>query len=93
MTTQKVQVDVTKEGYELMQGVAKFVGALALALKDGWQMGSDLPVVVAATLGDLVPALQGVEKLPAEAVGETGPFAMGMLVGVADIVKAVRGGK
>jgi hypothetical protein len=89
--SQKVQVDVSKEAYELGQGVAKFVGALAKALKDGWQVGSDLPVVVAATLGDLVPALQGVEKLPAEAMAETGPFATALFLGVADCVKAVRG--
>ena len=61
-----VTVQVSKESYELGQGVVKFLAALKQALKDGWQPGADLPVLLNAAILDLVPGFQGVEKLGLE---------------------------
>lgn len=61
-----VTVQVSKESYELGQGVVKFLAALKQALKDGWQPGSDLPILLNAAILDLVPGFQGVEKLGLE---------------------------
>lgn len=63
---QDVTVQVSKESYELGQGVVKFLAALKQALKDGWQPGADLPVLLNAAILDLVPGFQGVEKLGLE---------------------------
>jgi len=62
-----VQVEVSKEAYELGQGVAKFVTATKAALADGWQAGQDLPAVMSSAISDLIPALEGVQQIPDEA--------------------------
>lgn len=61
-----IQVQVSKELYEAGQGVAAFVKAMKGALADGWQAGHDLPIAMAAALEDLVPALNGINQVPAE---------------------------
>lgn len=59
-------VQVTKEADELAEGLVATVQHVKKALSDGWQPGQDLPVVLQAVLADLIPAIQGVEKLGAE---------------------------
>lgn len=61
-----VQTKASKEAYELGQGVFKFLSDVQKALADGWQPGQDVPLILSAALADLVPAMQGVEKLGAE---------------------------
>lgn len=62
-----ISVEVSKEAYELGEGLAKFVVVTKKALADGWQPGSDLPEIMSSAIADLIPALSGVEKIPAEA--------------------------
>lgn len=71
----KVELEVAKETYELGVGVRKFVGVLRQALKDGFQPGQDLPVVLVSAVADLVPSVQGVEKVGGEVVGDVEAFA------------------
>lgn len=59
-------VKVSKEADELADGIARCIVSIRKALADGWQPGSDLPVVLSSVMADLVPAVQGVEKLGAE---------------------------
>lgn len=66
----KVNVEVTKEAYELAQGINKFVGAVRASLADGWQTGQDVPAIVTAAIGSLVPSIQGIEKIKDEAKKE-----------------------
>ena len=87
----KVEVDVSKESYELMAGVAGFVGVVMQCLKDGWQPGQDLPAMLAGAMANLIPAVAGVEKLPAEAMEETPEFVAAILLGGVSVYKAVRG--
>jgi len=61
-----VNLKVSKEAYELGMGIAKTITAIQSALKDGWQPGQDLPVLMQALMADLVPAIQGIEKLADE---------------------------
>ena len=61
-----VTVQVSKESYELGQGVVKFLAALKQALKDGWQPGADLPVLLNAAILDLVTGFKSKEKLGLE---------------------------
>ncbi len=63
---QEVKVQVSKEAYELGQGVVQFLRDVKQALADGWQPGKDLPVLLQATFADIVPAVQGVDALGAE---------------------------
>ncbi len=75
MSTISVPVVVSKEMYELGAGLAAFLGDVKAALADGWQLGADLPVFVSAAIGKLVPAIQGVEKIPAEILENKVAFA------------------
>lgn len=62
----EVTQKVTKEAYELGEGCKKTVLAIYKALKDGWQPGQDMPIVFQTIMADLVPAVQGIEKLTEE---------------------------
>lgn len=62
----KVELELPKEVSELAAGLATFAVHAIKAVKDGFQPGQDLPVLLAAAIADLVPALNGVERLPAE---------------------------
>lgn len=66
VSTLKIEVSCSKETYELGKGVAEFIGAIKVALADGWQLGNDMPVIVSAALATLVPAVDGVTKVKEE---------------------------
>lgn len=65
-----VKVKMPKEAYELEQGIVKFVAACKAALDDGFQPGQDLPVLLTAAIASLMPAIDGVHKLPEEVLGD-----------------------
>lgn len=62
-----VSVEVEKEAHELAEAVADIVVSAKEAVKDGFQAGQDLTVVVGGNLTKLMTAVAGVEQLPAEA--------------------------
>lgn len=82
-------VDVTlkcaKETYELGKGLEGVVIAIKNALKDGWQPGTDLPMIAVQSLNALAPAVQGVEKLPEEAKADVLTFQHGIYCGLAEV--------
>lgn len=81
----------TKEAYELGSGLRNFVNKMREALKDGWQLDKDLPVALAAAMSDLIPAIQGVEKLPEEARQKTYEFVNGLYVPISLLGKDILG--
>lgn len=62
----KRELDCAKETVEFGEGLAKLVNATREALSDGWQTGEDLPAIITSAVSDLVPALQGMEKISDE---------------------------
>lgn len=82
----KVEAEVSKEAYELGQGLAKFVGAFKQALEDGWQTGQDLPVILSSAMADLVPGFQGADKISLEMKEDVTKFSRGVGLCVIDIV-------
>lgn len=89
METVTKTVQVSKETSELLEGLTKFAITVKGALKDGWQVGQDLPVVLASALGDLAPALQGMEAIPLE-VKQSKEFAAAVALGVNELVHALK---
>lgn len=63
METIKVDIECSKELYELGKGLAVFVGAVKLALANGFQIGEDLPAIVTAAIANVIPAVDGVTKI------------------------------
>ena len=61
-----VNLQLSKESYELSKGVADLINAIKTAVEDGWQPGKDIPVIMTEVIARLVPALAGVEKIVEE---------------------------
>lgn len=80
-----VSVEVSKEAYELGQGVAKFLASVKSSLADGWQPGMDLPAIMASAIAELVPAMAGVDQLGSEAKEDAKAFSMAWLLAAEDI--------
>ncbi len=79
----KVEVEVSKEAYELGQGVVAVLKAAKLAAADGWQLGQDLPVIAMAAFGQ-VAALQGVDQIGVEIKEDPAAFAKAISLSIAD---------
>lgn len=87
MQTVSVPVTVSKEAYELGQGVVKFVAALKGALSNGFQPGQDIPIVVAAAITELIPAMDGVQLMADELKTDQVAFASAFVLSAKDLVK------
>lgn len=87
----KLEVEVAKEAYELGEGLSAMVLAVKDALKDGFQAGQDLPVVISAAVTKLVPAVEGLDKLDDEmkedAKAFLDAFYLSLGKGVAELLK------
>ena len=74
------QVTIPDETAELVQGLVSFIASIKESLKDGWQPGIDIPVIMMKALSDLPSAIGGLDKLPDEAKED--PAAMIAAVGI-----------
>ena len=88
MSSVQVTVSVPKELHELSEGLVALVAVLKTKLADGWQI-SDAPALFAAVTA-FMPALKGVEAIPAEAVADPEGTAVQGALMLAGIVKAIR---
>lgn len=79
------QVKVAKEMYEVFQAVGMIVDAAKAALKDGWQPGTDIPMVLMAAMPALGTAIQGMDKIPVEMKEDLSSFLMAGAVGGSEI--------
>ena len=88
-----VSVDVAKEPKEAFALVAKFIYEWRKATKDGFQPGSDLPVVLLACVNDFGVGLVGVDKIFSEysqdPLASNYAFALGLAELVDSFVKPV----
>lgn len=76
----KREVELPKEICELAEGLGSLVGAVRLALADGWQMEKDLPVLLMESVQKLGPALDGLDKVIGEAKEDPAGAAEALLV-------------
>jgi hypothetical protein len=89
MAILNVTVDVSKETYELGLGIANLIKQLKVALADGWQMGDDLPVALAAAVA-FVPSLDGFDQIDDEMAQNPVEFANALALGLGEIYSSVR---
>lgn len=80
---------VQPKSYAVLCGFAAFAGQIHKALADGWQPGTDLPVILTSAIQDLAPVLKDVVSVREE-VGQPG-FAEGVALGGAKIIEAAFG--
>jgi len=84
-----VEIEVSKEAYELGSGAARFIKAVKDALADGWETGQDLPLVVSALFAEMA-AIEGVDQLDDEYKEDPAAFAKAVMLGLSDIYGAVK---
>lgn len=89
MESKKVEVEVCKEIHEIAEALAKIAVATKAALKDGFQAGQDLPVIVTEAFVQLPKAIEGLDKLDDEAKAQPGKFAMGLVLPLAAAVEEI----
>lgn len=85
----KVEVEVSKESYELGQGLVALLKAVMVAKRDGWQIGVDAPAIVMAAVGQMA-AIEGVEKIQDEMKADPAAFAKALGLALADAYGVVQ---
>lgn len=89
MSTVTVQVEVSKETYELGQGILAMIKAVIEANKDGWQMGADIPALAVAAFGQMT-AVEGIDQIPTEIEENPAAFGKALALTIADGYAALK---
>lgn len=84
MEKMKVEVEVSKEAFELGQSLVGIVKAAKQALADGFQPGADLPVILISAVAELPKGIEGVQKLGEESK-EVDAFVAAFMVAAKDL--------
>ena len=92
MTEQNVEVvektvSVTKEASELSDSVVNLVISTKKALDDGFQAGTDIPLIITENLNSMMSGLQGMDKLGAEASQKKAEFIRAWMLGGLEIAE------
>lgn len=87
MSDVSVSVSLPKETYELGAGLAKFVSSCRQAAQDGWQTHQDLPVLISSAIRDLIPALEGYDKVKGEAMKDPVGVAKAAIITLGEVLK------
>jgi len=85
----KLEVEVSKEAHELGLALAKLTVAVKEALKDGFQVGQDVPAIVMTAFAELPKAIEGLDKLDDEAKASPKAFALALALPIGDAVDAI----
>jgi len=83
----EVKLSVTKEAHELSFAVVEVIKGVKLALSDGFQPGQDVPAIILGSLNHLMKGIEGVDKLPKEALEDLPEFIAAWMVGGAEIAQ------
>lgn len=87
----EVPVKVSKESYELGMALAKLVMDIRMSLKDGFQVGTDLPVIIASFMSKEVAAgVQGLDKIAEELKENKAAFAMALGLAAEKIIEDMK---
>ena len=82
----KGEGEVSKEAHELVEALVHVLETAVVALKDGFQPGTDLTLIFGGSLASLMTGINGVEQLPAEMKEDSAAFLKAWVLGGADLV-------
>lgn len=85
MAKVSVQAEVSKEAYEAGKALGTLVVKTKEALADGFQIGTDLPAVLTASLADFMTGVDGIDKIGSEAEEDMAAFMRAWMLAGADI--------
>lgn len=80
------EVQCTKELLEVGEAFAATFKAARDALSDGWQPGEDIPHIAAAAMSNMLVALDGASKIPAEFRTAKKASVNAIMVPVGDVI-------
>lgn len=83
-----VEIKVQASGHDLTQHLADVVKAYKQALADGWQPGTDIPVVILSVIGKAPAIMATLPQLGPDAAADKLAFIKGVNIGAYDIVEA-----
>jgi len=83
------QVEESKEMAELWDAFAVLAFEIKKALADGFQPATDIPTVLLNSFNNVISAVDGVQKIPAEVKENLPEFIMANAVGAGKVTKAV----
>ena len=89
MEYQTVQVQVSKESYELAKALAKMVIEAKKAGKDGFQLVPDSIAIVTACYQDIMAAVSGIEKIGEEFKMDKAAMTMAFVAVIPEILDAL----
>jgi hypothetical protein len=83
--TNSITVQVEPNAYALGQNMVNFIAAVKQALADGWQPGTDLPVILTAILTDIVPIISNLNQLGPEKADNMKAFITSFALSLEDL--------
>lgn len=88
MSVKTIPVSVSDKTNDLTAHLAQYVAALKTAVSDGWQPGTDIPVILQATITQGYAVAQDFPLLSAEFSENRVAFEKAVAVGAVDILSA-----
>lgn len=83
----KIEVEVSKEAYEVGQAIANLIKAWRDAVADGWQASEDIPPMIGALVKDMGVAVDGMSKIPGEFKDSTAAASRAIANSVCDAIE------
>lgn len=85
MSKMKLEVEVSKEAYELGSAVVSLVQGVKGLMADGKVEVAEIVALAMAEMGMLVEAVKGIDQLDDEAKEDVGAFSKALAIPLADI--------
>lgn len=89
MAKEVIQVEVEKSAYELMVALSNLAGEVKAALKDGFQPGQDIPVLVMDAVHEIPGIMAQMSGAPSDLAEDKIEFIKGANLGLYELVAAV----
>jgi hypothetical protein len=94
MEFKEIKLQTPKEITEVGECVRAILIATATALKDGWQPGQDIPVILASAFSGLMSAIEGCQNIPEEFSEAPVAATLGAIIpmseGVEQMIKSLK---
>jgi hypothetical protein len=85
MSKIKVEVEVSEHSYKLGQGLGVLVKNAQEAVADGFQFGTDVPVIVAQSLPTIMEAVKNISEVGMESKEDLTAFLKAWMLAGTDI--------
>jgi len=90
MAVMDVMVPVSKETYEMGEALVDLIVKIKGALADGWQIGSDVPVMISAVVTNMAEIIEGMKAAKGEWDQDDAATVAALSLTVAALVKELR---